>query len=194
MLFVYILAISLIHLNKDRREKEKFNIVNIIKSQYDEGAIAYTLLCTGIFLGFYIGFSLFYPFVFVFPSDFLSVVIALSAYPLYLDFEIFYRKIIYPRLNFIQSARSKTFLVTGLAIINHLILVSLNLSWAFLPAVIVFYCISLLMIIKNSLIYEKTGKFITVLIGSFIIIEIFFGAAVSEVLGIFSILPAIPFF
>jgi hypothetical protein len=80
-------------------------------------------------------------------------------------------------------------LITALAIINLIILMGLNIFWAVFPAVIVLYMMFLLVIIKNSIIYEKTGKFITVIIGSFIIIELFFGAAISEALGISSVLP-----
>jgi hypothetical protein len=188
LLIAYIIIKSLILFLKGKGKREKFNLIESIKNQYDENAFAYTILCTGIFLGLYISFSLLYPFVFVFPSNSLSVILALSAYPLYIVFEIFYRKIIYPELYFIKSKKSKTILITILAIINQLILISLNLSWAFLPAVLVFYMIFLIVIIKNSIIYAKTEKFITVIIGSFIIIEIFFGAAISQALGIYSVL------
>ena len=185
VLFSYIsikLAIFMI------KERDKFNLNDFLKSQYDEDAFVYTILCTGIFLGLYIAFSIIYPFVFVFPSHPISILLALSVYPLYLCFEIFYRKILYPQLNFIRSRKSKTVLITTLAIINHLILISLNINLALLPAVLVFYLIFLLVIIKNSLIYEKTGKFITMIISSFIIIEIFFSAAISQALGIYSVL------
>ena len=188
MLLSYLFIKLSIFLVKEKREKEKFNLIDFIKSQYDEDAIVYTILCTGIFLGLYIAFSIIYPFVFVFPSHPLSILLALSVYPLYIVFEIFYRKILYPKLYFIHSRKSKTIVITVLAIINHAILISLNISLAFLPAVLVFYLIFLLVIIKNSLIYEKTGKFITMIISSFIIIAIFFGAALSQALGIYSVL------
>lgn len=188
MLLSYLFIKLSIYSIKEKKEEEKFNLKKFLKLQYDKNAIAYSILCTGVFLGLYLAFSFTYPFIFVFPSHPLSILLALSAYPLYIVFEIFYRKIIYPKLYFMKSERSKTVLITTLAIINHIILISLNLSLAFLPAVLVFYLIFLMVIIKNSLIYEKTGKFITVFIGSFIIIEIFFGAAISQALGIYSVL------
>jgi hypothetical protein len=188
MLSLYVFIKLSIFIAKEKKEKEKIDILEIIKSQYDEDAIVYTILCTGIFLGLYLAFSIVYPFIFVFPSNTLSIALALSVYPLYLVFEIFYRKILYPKLSFIQSEKTKTIVITSLAIVNHVILISLNISLAFLPAVLVFYLIFLLVIIKNSLIYEKTGKFITVVIGSFIIIQIFFSAAISQALGIYSVL------
>ena len=135
VLFSYIsikLAIFMI------KERDKFNLNDFLKSQYDEDAFVYTILCTGIFLGLYIAFSIIYPFVFVFPSHPISILLALSVYPLYLCFEIFYRKILYPQLNFIRSRKSKTVLITTLAIINHLILISLNINLALLPAGMVF--------------------------------------------------------
>ncbi len=188
MLSLYLFIKLSVFLAKEKREKEKINILNIIKSQYDEDAIVYTIVCTGIFLGLYLAFSIVYPFVFVFPSNILSIVLALSVYPLYLCFEIFYRKILYPKLFFIHSEKSKTMIITTLAIINQIILISLNLSLAFLPAVLVFYVIFLLVIIKNSIIYAKTKNFLTLIISSFIIIEIFFSAAISQALGIYSVL------
>ena len=188
MLSLYVFLKLSVFLAKEKREKEKINILNIIKSQYDEDAIVYTIVCTGIFLGLYLAFSIVYPFIFVFPSNILSSLLAFSVYPLYLCFEIFYRKILYPRLSFIHSRKTKTRVITILAIINQVILISLNISWAFLPAVLVFYVIFLLVILKNSIIYEKTGKFLTVVIGSFLIIQIFFGAAISQALGIYSVL------
>jgi len=42
--------------------------------------------------------------------------------------------------------------------------------------------------IMNSIIYEKTNKFSSVLINSFIIIQVFFGSAVSTLLGIGSLI------
>ncbi|TFG06288.1 MAG: alpha/beta fold hydrolase [Promethearchaeota archaeon] len=188
MLIAYLLVRLVIVHHKKKEESLKSIMITSIKAQYDEGAIAYTILCTGLFVGIFLTFSLVYPFVFVFPSDYLSVLLASLAYPLYLDFEIFYRKVILPKLNFIKSNDSRTLIITILAIINIVILIALNLNWAFLPAVVILFGIFLLLIIKNSIIYEKTGKFITAIIGSIIIIEIFFGAAISEALGILSIL------
>jgi len=188
VLFSYISIKLVIYLTKEKSVKDKFNLINFLKSQYDENAFTYAIICTGFFLGLYIAFSIVYPFVFVFPSHPMSILLALSVYPLYLCFEIFYRKILYPKLNFIHSRKSKTILITILAIINHLILISLNINLAFLPAVLVFYLLFLIVIIKTSLIYEKTKNFLTVVIASFIIIEIFFSAAISQALGIYSVL------
>ena len=188
VLFSYLSIKLAIYIIKKKKERKKFNLNDFLKSQYDEDAFVYTIICTGIFLGFYIAFSIVYPFVFVFPSHPISILLALSVYPLYLCFEIFYRKILYPRLNFIRSRKSKTILITTLAIINFIILISLNINLAFLPAVTVFYLLFLIVIVKNSLIYEKTKNFLTVIIASFIIIEIFFSAAISQALGIYSVL------
>ena len=188
VLLSYLSIKLAIYLIKKKKNEEKFNLIEILKSQYDEGAFAYTIICTGFFLGFYIAFSIVYPFVFVFPSHPISILLALSVYPLYLCFEIFYRKVLYPKLYFIRSRKSKTVTITTLAIINHIILISLNISLAFLPAVLVFYLLFLIVIIKNSLIYEKTKNFLTVIVASFIIIEIFFSAAISQALGIYSVL------
>ncbi len=62
------------------------------------------------------------------------------------------------------------------------------MSLAFLTVVLVFYLIFLIVIIKNSLIYEEMKFFIDEIIASFIIIEIFFSAGIFEGLGINSVL------
>ncbi len=52
------------------KERDKFNLKDFSKSQYDEDTIVYTILCTGIFLGLYLAFSIVYPFDFVYSLGF----------------------------------------------------------------------------------------------------------------------------
>ncbi|GAJ17934.1 unnamed protein product, partial [marine sediment metagenome] len=74
------------------------------------------------------------------------------------------------------------------AIYIHVNLMTLTWSWAFFPSVMFMYLIFLYAIVQNTLIYEKTQRFNTVILSSFIIIQLFFAAVVSNAIGIGSVL------
>ncbi len=63
VIFSYILIKLAIYMIKER---EKFNLNNLLKIQYDEDELVYIILCTVIFLGLYLAFSIVYPFNFVY--------------------------------------------------------------------------------------------------------------------------------
>jgi ABC-type Na+ efflux pump permease subunit len=69
----------------------------------------------------------------------------------------------------------------GIINIGTLMVLSYNLF--LISAFYMTFLIFLAVMILNSVIYEKTNKFSSVLISSFIIIQIFFGSAVSVVFG-----------
>jgi hypothetical protein len=79
-------------------------------------------------------------------------------------------------------------LIILIAIYIQINLITLTWSWAFFPSVIFMYLIFLYAIIQNTLIYEKTQRFSTVILSSFVIIQLFFAAVVSNALGIGSAL------
>lgn len=159
-----------------------------IKSQFHKNVLLFSFISAFIFLAFYISYSLSYPFAFFSPVNIISFILAYSIYPFYLAIEIFYRKIIFPRLYFIKTPFKKTIFTGILAIVNVLILMALSFQIFIIESVLVTYFIFLAVIIINSLIYEKTGKFSSVMISSFIIIQIFFGSAISNILGIGSLM------
>jgi dienelactone hydrolase len=82
IIFSYLLIKVAIYMIKER---EKFNLSNLLKLQYNEGELVYIILCTGIFLGLYLAFSIVYPFNFVyslcfsFSSTFCILTFVLSA-------------------------------------------------------------------------------------------------------------------
>ncbi|MBD3342617.1 MAG: alpha/beta fold hydrolase [Candidatus Lokiarchaeota archaeon] len=170
---------------------ERTSIKKKITSGFEVQALTYAFLSTGILLGAYMVFSVSYPFFFVFPSNITYLVLANVALPIYLALEIFYRKVIYPRLSFISSRKLKTKIITLLAILNQILLIFATSNWSFIPAVFATYIIFLVVTIKNSIIYEKTQTFSAVLVSSIIIIQIFFGAAISTAIGINSALDII---
>ncbi|MHA1489685.1 MAG: alpha/beta hydrolase family protein [Promethearchaeota archaeon] len=162
----------------------EFQLKKEIKSQFHKNVLLYSLLSAIIFLALYISFSISYPFAFFSPVNIISFIIAYTVYPFYLIIEIFYRKIIYPSLTFIRSPFRKILITNALSIINISILMVLSYPFFIINSILVSFLIFLAVMIMNSLIYEKTNKFSSVLISSFIIIQIFFGSAVSTILGI----------
>ncbi|MFW9827884.1 MAG: alpha/beta hydrolase family protein [Candidatus Thorarchaeota archaeon] len=158
-----------------------------IKSQFHKNVLLYSLLSSGIFLSLYVSFSLAYPFAFFSPANLLSYILTFEIYPFYLAMELFYRKIIYPRLDFIKSATNKTIFTSLLELTNIFLLFYFSGSLFLISAMLVTYLIFLAVMVMNSIIYERTNKFSSVMISSFIIIQIFFGSVVSTILGFGSI-------
>ncbi|MFX1456895.1 MAG: alpha/beta hydrolase family protein [Promethearchaeota archaeon] len=158
-----------------------------IKSQFQKNVILYSLLCTSLFLLFYTVFSLGYPFAFFIPVNVLAYILTFEIYPFYLSMEIFYRKIIYPNLSFIKSATNKTIITSLMEMVNIFILFYFSGPLFLISAMLVTYLIFLAVMVINSIIYERTNKFSSVMISSFIIIQIFFGSVVSTILGFGSI-------
>ena len=159
-----------------------------IKAQFHKNVLLYSFSSVIIFLLLYISYSLLYPFAFFSPVNIFDFILTYSIYPFYLAIELFFRKIIYPALYFLKTPLKKTILTCILAVATILILMMLSYHLFIINSILVTYLIFLAVIIINSLIYEKTNKFSSVMISSFIIIQIFFGSAVSTVLGIGSIL------
>ncbi|MGV9173974.1 MAG: hypothetical protein ACOC35_15610, partial [Promethearchaeia archaeon] len=139
-------------------------------------------------LGFYITNAISYPFAFFWPSDFVSFLLAYTVYPLYINMEIFYRKIIFPKLNFIESRKRKIYIMSLMSIIHHGILMLLSQHLFIIASLLVTYLISLIVVILNAIIYTKTEQFSSVALSSFLIIQLFFGAAVSNALRVSSML------
>ena len=188
----YFIVKITIYLRKLKKEKVKFDlnqIKTLIKSELQQKYIFYALICNAYFIAIYLIFSFFYPFAFMWPSNFFDTLLAAAvSFPVYFSLELLYRKVIYPQLNFISGERKKSFLIILIAIYIQINLITLTWSWAFFPSVIFMYLIFLYAIIQNTLIYEKTQYFSTVILSSFVIIQLFFAAVVSNALGIGSAL------
>jgi len=123
------------------------------------------------------------------PSNFFDTLLAAAvAFLVYFSLELLYRKVIHPLLNFIKDERKKSLLIIGIAIYIHVNLMTLTWSWAFFPSVMFMYLIFLYAIVQNTLIYEKTQRFSTVILSSFVIVQIFFAAVISNAIGIGAVL------
>ena len=165
----------------------KLRLKDEIQSQFQKNVILYSLFSTGIFLTLYMIFSLSYPFGFFSPANILVYILTFEIYPFYLAMEIFYRKIVYSRLTFIKSPTNRTIIVSVMEVGNILILMYFSSPLFLISAMFATYLIFLVVMVMNSIIYERTNKFSSVMISSFIILQIFFGSVVSTILGFGSI-------
>ncbi|MBD3195067.1 MAG: alpha/beta fold hydrolase [Candidatus Lokiarchaeota archaeon] len=191
LLGIYALAYLGSHLYKLHQKNEKFSFSYImsaakgrLKSQLHIGCMMYGFLASGIFQALYVALSVSYPFAFVWPTNTRSIIFGFTALPIFLAVEIFYRKIVYPRLRFIKRESLRTKAQIILAIIVQFMIFLNTTLWTALPALTVSYLIILVVIIINTLIYEKTKRAIVRIIFSLDVIFFFFGAAISTALGI----------
>jgi len=122
------------------------------------------------------------------PSNVLNLLFAIIAFPIYFSLEILYRKVIYPQLSFLKSERQKSYVIIGIATFVQINLITLTSSWAFFPSVMFTYLIFLIVVIQNTLIYEKTKCFSTVILSSFTIIQLMFATVISNAFGIGAVL------
>ncbi|MBA7562772.1 hypothetical protein ES708_04425 [subsurface metagenome] len=186
---IVFFTVKLIYYLRDLKEKRvKFDIhqfKELIKSEFQLKYFIYAILSNVYFIVIYLILSFSYPFAFMWPSNFLSTVLAAwIAFPIYFSMEILYRKVLYPQLNFLKDERKKSLWIILIAIYVQINLMTLTWAWAFFPSVMFMYLIFLYAIIQNTLIYENTKRFSTVILSSFVIIQLFFAAVISNAIGI----------
>ena len=189
---IYFVVKLILYYRKLKKEEIKFDlkhIIALIKSEFQLKYLFYAIICNVYFIVIYLIFSFFYPFAFMWPSNVFDIFIAAAvAFPVYFSLELLYRKVIYPLLNFIKDERKKSMWIIIIAIYVQINLITLTWAWAFFPSVIFMYLIFLYAIIQNTLIYEKTQRFSTVILSSFDIIQLFFAAVISNAIGIGAVL------
>ena len=185
---IYAFIAYRIYTKKLKQENKKFNIVILLKSQIRPKNLLFAIFCSAYFIGVYVLFSLSYPFAFMWPSNLLNLMLAIIVFPIYFSLEILYRKVIYPQLNFLKSERQKSYVIIGIATYVQINLITLTSSWAFFPSVLFTYLIFLIVIVQNTLIYEKTTCFTTVILSSFTIIQLMFATVISNAFGIGAVL------
>ncbi len=171
---------------KEKREKFDFNqFKKLLKSEFQWKYVIYAILSNFYFITIYLFFSFSYPFAFMWPSNlFNNFTAAWVAFPIYFSLEILYRKVIYPQLNFLKTERKKSLWIIIIAIYIQINLMALTSTWAFFPSVMFMYLAFLYVIIQNTLIYEHTKSFSTVILSSFNIIQLFFAVIISNAIGI----------
>jgi dienelactone hydrolase len=189
IILIYFIRIIMKYIITAEEKKQKIilyiesKLKEEIKSQFRKNVLLYSLVSTVIFLGLYFSLSLSYPFAFFSPINVINFILTYTIYPFYLAIELFYRKVVYEDLDFIKSPTVKMIITALMGIINIGILMILSYNLFLISAFFVTFLIFLAVMLINSVIYEKTNKFSSVLISSFIIIQIFFGSAVSVTFG-----------
>lgn len=176
-----------IYLKKLKQQRIKFSIKklqDLIKREFEIKVIVYTSICVWYFIGIYLIFSYYYPFAFMWPSNITNIILAIAIFPIYLSIEILFRKILYPQLSFLKSEKSKARVIIISAMVIYLNLMLLAHSFLYLPSVLFTFFALLIVTIINTIIYEHTKRFSAVLISSFDIIQLFFSAVISNVIGV----------
>ena len=186
---IIFFTVKLIYYLGDLKEKrEKFDLnqfKKLLKSEFQLKYVIYAILSNFYFIAIYLIFSFSYPFAFMWPSNlFNNFIAALVAFPIYFSLEILFRKVIYPQLNFLKTERKKSLWTIIIAIYILINLMALTSTWAFFPSVMFMYLVFLYVIIQNTLIYENTKSFSTVILSSFNIIQLFFAVIISNAIGI----------
>lgn len=174
----------LIHLRRHDIKFSKQHLKGIIKQEFKVSVLVYSTICAWYFLIIYLLFSFYYPFAFMWPSSATNIFITLAIFPIYFSIEILFRKILYPLLNFISSEKNKVKITIIIAFIVYITLMTLARSFSYLPSVLFTFIIFLIVTVGNTIIYEHTRTFSAVLVSSFFIIQLFFSAVVSNVIGL----------
>jgi dienelactone hydrolase len=184
-IFTYMVIKLIDYLKKPKHERNKMKLREIIKSQFKLKYILFTIICTSYFIGVYMIFSFYYPFGFIWPSNFtVHFILGFLAFPVFLSIEILLRKVIYPQLNSLNSQSSKNRVLSIITIIIILSLMLLTVYISHFPSVLFMYIIFIMVIILNTKIQQSVKSFYPVIIISFSIIQIFFAAVLSNAIGV----------
>jgi len=184
---LFLLIKFIIYLISLKSQKIKFSkkeLKNVMKEEFNISVLVYTTICAWYFILIYLLFSFSYPFAFFWPSSIVNIVIALAIFPIYFSIEILFRRVFYPLLNFIKSDKTKTKIIFISAFVIYTILMVLARSYLYLPSVLFTFGIFLIVTVANTIIYEYTKRYSAVLVSSFFIIQLFFSAVISNVIGI----------
>jgi len=187
IILIYLLLIRR-SLHKESTIGDKnLSFIDKIKSEDTKRSLVYSIFCSSLFLAFYFVLALVYPFWLLYPLTFLAFVITLIYIPFYLSMEIFYRKIIYPSLNFIKSKKTRTYIITLITFFVQLFLLLYTMVFMWLPVLFATSFIFMIVSLMNGIIYHKTEKLGAGFINSFIIMSVFYGAAWSFLLNMIAI-------
>ncbi len=173
-----------LHFKERKIRFNKKKLKKVLRQEFNVNMLVYTTICAWYLILVYLLFSFYYPFAFMWPSNLLNIVISIAIFPIYFSIEILFRKILYPRLNFIKSEKNKAKIIIISAFIIYGILMMLARNYTYLPSVLFTFIIFFIVTVGNTIIYEHTRTFSAVLISSFNIIQLFFSAVISNVIGI----------
>ncbi len=161
------------------------NLREIAKSQLKKRDLIYAIFSSALFLGAYFIIALSYPFSLFYPPDLIAFLLTIMMLPLYISMEIFYRKIIFPSLNFLKSRKVQTYIVMAISFPIQFYLFFLTYMYYWVgPVFCAMFLAYLFASLMNGVIYYKTENFSAVLLNTFLVVGIFAGAASSAMLNI----------
>ncbi|MFX0039855.1 MAG: alpha/beta hydrolase [Promethearchaeota archaeon] len=182
MIFIFTVKRFYNHFKNYKDIRYKFNLKKILKMQFNFKYVIFMMSSVIYFIIIYMIFSFYYPFSFIWPSNFIvDFLLGYLIFPLFFSIEILLRKVIYPKLNFIKNKNRLIMIIAAILIIS-LMLMTQKLS--FFPSGISMYMILLLVILLNTKIFQNINSFYLVVLISFTIIQIFFATLLSNALGV----------
>lgn len=185
--FTVIRIISFLKKPKDIRNF--ISLKQMINNQFKLKYLIFTLIWATYFTAIYMLFSFYYPFGFIWPSNFVvDFMLSYLALPVFFSIEILLRKVIYPRLKFLKSEGSKNRVLIITAIITMITLMALTRQLSYFPSVLFMYIVLLLVIIQNTKIFQNVKSFYPVVLISFTIVQIFFAAVISNAIGVSTVI------
>ena len=189
MIFTFAIIKTVLHYKKPKEIRSKHNLREILKSQLNSKTIVFTILSFTYFIAIYMMFSFYYPFGFIWPSNFVvHFMLGYFAFPVFLSIEIILRKVIYPNLKFLKSEDSKNRVLVITAITIMITLMALLRQLSYFPSVLFMYIVFLLVIIQNTKIFQNIKSFYPIVLISFTIVQIFFAAVLSNAIGVSTII------
>ncbi|UCD00677.1 MAG: hypothetical protein JSV23_07235, partial [Promethearchaeota archaeon] len=185
MILTYIIVKTIIQFKKPKDERNRYNIMEMIRSQLKLKYIIFVMTSISYFMLLYMIFSFYYPFGFIWPANFtVDFGLAFLVFPIYLSIEILLRKLIYPLLNFSKSEASKTKIIIIIAIILIISLTTLTSQLSGFPSGVITTFVFLIVIILNTKIFENLKSFYPTVLISFLIIQIFLATLLSNAIGV----------
>ncbi|MFW9970715.1 MAG: alpha/beta fold hydrolase [Candidatus Odinarchaeota archaeon] len=182
MVFIFTLINCYYYFKRSKDMRIQFNLKRIIKSQFKWKYIIYTIISVSYFIIIYMMFSFYYPFGFIWPSNFaVYFFLGYLVFPVFLSIEILLRKVIYPQLSFIKN-KNRVIMIIALVLIISMVFMTQKLS--FFPSGLLMYVIFLLVILLNTKIFQNVKSFYPIIIITFTIIQIFFATLLSNVFGV----------
>ncbi|MHA2393397.1 MAG: alpha/beta hydrolase, partial [Promethearchaeota archaeon] len=108
MIMIYMLFKLVKYYRKPKIKKIRSSLAQVLKSQLKLKYITFIIICSVYLIVVYMIFSFYYPFSFIWPSNFtVHFFLGYFAFPVFLSIELLLRKIIYPKLGFLKSKGSK---------------------------------------------------------------------------------------
>ncbi len=182
MIFVFAIIRSFTYFKKAKDIRYKLNLKKIIKTQFKLTYLIFVVICFSYLITIYMMFSFYYPFGFIWPSNFIvHFILGYLVFPVFFSIEILLRKVIYPQLSFIKH-KNRVVIIIAIIIIISLMFMTQKLSY--FPSVIFMYLIFLLVILLNTKIFQNVKSFYPIVLISFSTIQIFFAAVLSNAIGV----------